>query len=160
MGKQKLELKHLAPYLPYGLKGILIHCLKDDFLESDDWVDDIEIFSKGTIWTYAGYADEDLLIPLGDGDFSGFLIRHGNSYASVGNSVKPILKLLSDLTKKELDNFTLGDTIAIENIIKDKDVQQYQNIEYSAILYLLKNHYDFQLLIEKGLAIDINTLKS
>jgi len=98
--KEKLTLNDLCGYFPFDLKCQFIQDLRDEFSESD-WIEDIEIFDKGAIWSYAGYADKDLCIPLGEGDFSGFLIRKGKTYASVGNSVKPIFRnLATDLTRE------------------------------------------------------------
>lgn len=160
---ETLTIKELAPYLPYGLKGILTQDLRDDFCDCD-WVDDINIFDKGSIWQYAGYADKDLSIPLGEGDFSGFLIRHGYTYTSVGNSIKPLLRPLSDLTKlinddeKNVKYYRLLSTCYSEsdlrNFMQSPTVQRFEDVQI-----LLENHFDVFGLIEKGHAIDLNTIK-
>ena len=71
--KNELSIEQIGRRLAFGLKGVLIHDLRDDY-GYEDWIEDVEIFNKGTIWTYAGYADKDLNLPMGEGDFSGFLI--------------------------------------------------------------------------------------
>ena len=88
----KLELKHLAPYLPYGLKAI-----SSCELKMQTSIDDFEIQeSKGTV----------ILIELLSDKFCQFEVCSENSlYTSwfnyeVMDSLKPILRPLSDLTKE------------------------------------------------------------
>lgn len=86
-----------------------------------------------------------------------------NGYAiHLYQNVKPFLKPLSDLIKEiELKTANFGyENDKLIYLFSSNDTQTYQDLEYSTILYLLKNHYDFHFLIEKGLAIDINTLKN
>lgn len=98
MNKDEL-LKIYSVYLPHGLTGELKYDVTEDF-QDEDWVEDLSKFEKGAIWKLAGYADEDLSIPMGEGDFSGWLWRNGNTYAGIDRSVKPILYDLSYLTKE------------------------------------------------------------
>lgn len=120
----KLELKHIAPYLPYELKGVFT------IYNTEQTVRSLSVI----------YINRELEY------------RH----------FKPILRPLSDLTKK-IENYNLDLSIRevnkLEKLIKTNDTQQYQNLEYSTIIFLCANHYDFQNLIPKGLAIDINTLE-
>lgn len=128
---EKLELKHLAPYLPYGLRfeG-----------KRKDWA----LFDSGI----------KILCPVDlDGRWE---------------IIKPILRPLSDLTKDE--NFELYMDLCeeigvircdslLEALEKGNyyaiDIQKYHILEE----WLNKNHFDWKFgLIEKGLAIDINTL--
>lgn len=156
----KLEPNKLMPYLPYGLKGVLVHDLREDF-HSEDWIEDIEIMNKGSIWSYGGYVDEDLSIPLGEGDFSGFLVRHGNKYTSVGNSIKPLLRPLSDfektIAKDLMENFSC-ELMCIQEVWRliQKEITLDQ-VSYKTYLVMCRNHIDFNGLIDQGLAIDINT---
>lgn len=158
----KLELRHLIPYLPYGVRGILTQDLRDDF-QCEDWLEDIEIINKGAIWQYAGYADDDLFIPLGEGDFSGLLIRNGNTYTSVGNSIKPILRPLSDLIKIiSIGNNEGWETDWVDYIFDIEGKLNEANIlifPYNLIEFLLEKHIDVFGLIKQGLAININNLK-
>lgn len=155
----KLELKHLAPYLPYGLKCQFIEDMREDF-GWQDWVGDIEIFNKGSIWTYGGYADPDLLIPLGEGDLSGFIIRNGNTYSSVGDSVKPILRPLSDLTKEiQIAEYYMTFKSHLKRIYPSETIGlNPATWSYRSVEWLLGYHFDVFGLIDKELAIDINTL--
>lgn len=167
---EKLELKHLAPYLPYGLKGILTNDKRGDF-EGEDYVSDIEIFNKGSIWTICGYAESDLCIPLGEGYFEGFLWKNENTYTNFYNGIKPILHPLSDLTKEiEVNGERFVPIIKLKNF--DENITFYNNDIYyekedwSIYLfedirdYLLQWHFDLFGLIEKGLAIDFNLFES
>ncbi len=94
--EQELKVA-LCGYFPYGLKGVLIHDLREDFGGSD-WLENEDIFNEGTVWDYEGFSN--LEIPLGDGEFEGWLIQHNErEYTSVGSSIKPILYPLSSLTQ-------------------------------------------------------------
>ncbi|MGL4335547.1 MAG: hypothetical protein ACRCST_01545 [Turicibacter sp.] len=100
--------RDLCARLMEGVKGMLIHDLREDF-ECEDFVEDIEIFNKGAVWTYEGYSG--VCIPLGEGDFEGFLIQHkSGAYTSVGKSIKPILSPTSALTKPiQIANYNNGE---------------------------------------------------
>lgn len=72
------------------------------------------------------------------------------SIMDVEEYAKPILRPLSDLTNKE------------SNLLLDKDIlavtYDIKLIRYGDVLKLLEWHFDVFGLIEKGLAIDINTI--
>lgn len=181
MSKLKLEVKHIAPYLPYGLKGVLIRDIRDTFTD-EEWCRDVENFNKGVIWDYAGYVDEDLELPLGEGEFSGFLIRKEYAYTSADYDVKPILRPLSDLLNEiEVDGekiipiewFEIGDEDnnsneydfgniriirSLKSLAKNGSLNDIIFLPYGLIQKLIEWHFDIFGLIEKGLAIDINTL--
>ena len=143
----KLELKHLAPYLPYGL----------EIQVSGENVDDD---SEGLprIFTMVGIVD-------------GEVIRNKKGYISnVEEEVEdvfPILRPLSDLTTSHnifedkaicfIDESDNGGSFTIDDIYfkyKESSFSDWRN----AYLLLLENHFDVLGLIEKGLAIDINTI--
>ncbi|WP_286883392.1 MULTISPECIES: hypothetical protein [Sphingobacterium] len=139
----KLKLEHLAPYLPYGLN----------------------VISKVTEYTYKvlGLSNDELMIAE-NAMFSGW-------YAI--NNFKPILRPLSDLTKEIQHNE--------EMFVPKSRIDQYTQIggdgklyllvdgthwscnplswDYSTVLKLISWHFDVFGLIEKGLAIDYNTVK-
>lgn len=127
---KKLELKHLALYLPYGL---MINC---DFKDGDvmalklEGLTIQEAFLDGADWNYKDNTD-----------------------------FKPILRPLSDLTPKYLGELNLDISTEIQ---LDKVATKFilpTDVNYTIFIVLLKNHFDVFGLIEKGLAIDINTLK-
>lgn len=120
---EKLELKHLAPYLPYGLK------IRN-------------VLGKGSTWTLTRFNIEQ----FSDDD-------------------KPILRHLSDLTKEEekeihskcpnLPNYQEFH----KEWINEKGLDLSETIiEYAAMEILFEWHFDVFGLIDKGLAIDINTI--
>ena len=65
--------------------------------------------------------------------------------------IKPILRPLSDLDIGILHEF---------NFLYAPDVADYIDLySYGFMMYCFKNHFDVFRLIDKGLAININTLK-
>ena len=113
----KLELKHLAPYLPYGLQ----------FLKYNQ----IHLLSK------LDYTDNEL-----------WLVNYG--FLGINSNItKPILRPLSDLTE---------DLLCISWIEHIRDNGLCTECPYEVWKVLFKNHFDVFGLIEKGLAIDINTI--
>lgn len=137
----KLELKHLAPYLPYGLKCVFYH--NDNTTE----ICEITMASKNGI----GYDDEEYY--------------KNNLNTCYYKLTKPILRPLSDLSKSKFK-----DMMPIEiNIDEDLSIWSSDipfavvidfNEYYEAVTFSFKNHFDVFGLIEKGLAIDINTINN
>jgi hypothetical protein len=84
------------------------------------------------------------------------LIDMGWGNAHELKEFKPILRPLSDLTKQDNLVFNVEIYSGLINNIQNQETTQWGVWEYEL---LLKNHYDVFGLIEKGLAIDINTLK-
>ena len=154
----KLELKHLAPYLPYGLK-IKLDLEVLELKGLDDW---------HLIIDKQNSHNEFIAMPIGI------------------KSHKPILRPLSDLFIKRFDDENGG--LRHIDIISSKiffdnhidEVTTHANFWYGLINsmvyptlsqskeltdFLYENHYDVEALfnngnglIEKGLAIDINSL--
>jgi hypothetical protein len=125
----KLELKHLAPYTLYGLKGQLFNNI--DIVTGVD-------FEHGIIETMN---NNNCLIE----NFKPILIPL--SYFSGSRTGKDVMvDLECDLgTVHELWDLYDGSKILDRISIKTYNV-------------MCKNHIDFNRLIEKGLAIYINTL--
>ena len=115
----KLELKHLAPYLPYGLKVIR----ENTFIEDD-------------FFTIYGATKDNIYI-----NSDGNLV--------LLSKVKPILRPLSDLTE---------DLLCISWIENIQEKELESECPYEVWQVLFENHFDVLGLIEKGLAININTL--
>ena len=130
---EKLELKHLAGYLPYGLK----------MLANNDFVS-----PKIRELTIDGYQ---------------FIV----------NTRKPILRPLSDLTKEIEHNgekfmpirkfYDMRHVSESELDIWGKelinDIKKGKEFKLSHFEKLYEWHFDIHRLIEKELAVDINTLK-
>lgn len=160
----ELELKHLAPYLPYQLNvktkiGNLILCQINNSTKWKAWF----YFCKSSKNKNQLYNFNNLI--NADGVGRGFLLKE----------INPFLKPLSDLIDNILEdgndeNYELylqlsellntnDCTHFVKALIDNKyyaiDVRLWNDIEE----WLNKNHFDWKFnLIEKGLAIDINTL--
>ena len=141
----KLELKHLAPYLPYELKFYNISS-EEIFGE----VEKIDVYF-GKIYLYKPLSWEKVVI----------------DYVNQSESIyKPILRPLSDLTKEiEEGKKPIAEWLMLCKNSKGVwsfDTNDFSTWEVMAVInevnLLFKNHFDVFGLIEKGLAIDINTL--
>lgn len=141
-----LELKHLAPYLPYGLKvgwNNIFHEM-------------ISLKSNERCQLVDNFTDE----------IYGIKLVH----------IKPILRPLSDLIKEiehngerfvpleklEVEGANIGSNIVgiVISIVEDYEWIYLQDVQNNITQKLFEWHFDVFNLIEKGLAIDINTLKS
>jgi len=149
---KKLELKHLAPYLAYGVK-CLTNLHKGN---SKNW---------GELLVYGLTSEHALFYP-----------EHDEECAELFEDIKPILRPLSDLTKEIEVN---GEKfIPINEINRITDAQFTKRVNnfflvvdglsairlskgkyYDGIQKLFEWHFDVFGLIKAGLAIDINTLK-
>ena len=145
----KLELKHLAPYLPYDLQ--MAYIIRGKIVEIGD---------LNKVFIY-----RDTTHP----------IRYGINYNDAEHEwmFKPILRPLSSMIEKESDeiediigcNFYIyasGNGIEIEDIIIDPwGGQSVLRMETLNRIYewLFKNHFDVFNLIENNLAIDKTEIK-
>ena len=155
----KLEIKHLAPYLPYGLK------LKRD--------------SCHYIYTLKGMVFSDVVFETGKSPikFIKPILRPISDISKEieinGQKFTPIVELLklrynawyekkigTRYAEIEFDNtsawFSFQATFDIKVMFFKDDIFSYP--DYWIIQKLAEWHIDFQGLIEKGLAININTL--
>lgn len=96
--KETLQIHHIAKRLPYGVKGILTE-EKTSIFHEELWVEDESIFQPNAIWELCGYAPKDLMIPLGEGYFDGFLWRNGMTYVNFHRGILPVMFPLSCLTE-------------------------------------------------------------
>ena len=130
----KLELKHLAPYLPYGLE-----------LQFKD--EDGRIWGK-TLAVNSSEMKNELGIAL--------VMTHEN--------YKPLLRPLSDLTKEIEHNgekFVPYKALGIDNTFGDNlddflEMDIGDTMSYNCIEQLIEWHFDVFGLIEARLAMDIN----
>lgn len=137
------KLEHLTPYLPYGLKVVHI------FREKKEYHKLIGIeYNNAIIVSVGSY------------------LQNKNTYGKRINvdigRIKPILRPLSDLTKEEYFSvwkFEMDEESLIFHFL-DLDFESRFLDKYSLSFWndLLSKHFDIFGLIEKGLAIDINTL--
>jgi hypothetical protein len=135
---EKLELKHLAPYLPYGIE--IIHGVTRKKITAVS-LDSNFIFTT----TYLGSRDKQMLLI---------------------SDVKPILRPLSDIQKFEdiMDEFSVRSFEAFENHFFDRALGRslncFDNVNYTIIELCFKHHLDIFDLIPKGLAISYSDVQS
>lgn len=131
----KLELKHLAPYLPYGLRVIHGDGRKLEM----------------TCGNILGKKEKHVM------EINGVLNSQYGPYKT-----KPILRPLIEYKNFEdiLDEFSENDHESLEDafFLLGRSLNCFDFINYSQIQLMFKHHIDVFGLIEKGLAIDINTL--
>ena len=134
---EKLELKHAAPYLPYKVAVIyqlndVSSCYPVEQRSSILCADNIAFVLKYCKLKLHSLSDLTLLI--------------NNEFANYRD-------------KKDYDQEVI-DLFCEENLghLDELDELDINHIPYNCMEYMVKNHYDFNDLIKKGLAIDINTL--
>jgi hypothetical protein len=141
---EKLELKHLAPYLPYGLKVKLIEFNRN--------------YKVGSMY--------DLSIQLLHDRF-----KSGSNSEIFKPILRPISDLFNEDFEKDELGFSFLERLInkrkcdaeydfIEALEDDKSSadEKMQFAPYSIIVKLLEKHFDVFGLIPTGLAIDINTI--
>ena len=132
----KLELKHLSPYLPYGLKAI--------YNEENE---------ENTVVTILGTCildkERHYQIKFKDGIVGLF----------IANDIKPILRPLSDFYE-DIDGVSFSNMIThgYHNEFWWDENFNVNQLMYHDLQLLLSKHCDVFGLIEKGLTIDINTI--
>lgn len=133
----KLELKHLAPYLPYGLRMRFVN-------------------KTGREIVLTGITSQ--------GDYGNTITDGKGAMWLESCGFKPILRPISDIVKQEWI-YILGfhDTsfeFNTRSIKFTKTIHFGFEGNFEDISKLFENHFDVFGLIDKGLAIDINTIKS
>jgi len=129
----KLELKHLAGYLPYGLKCLAQgECEKFFDMQGITDFTDVDLHETGRTVSEQ-YDIEDVF---------------------------PILRPLSDLTKEIEVNGEkfVPSTLGLGLPLDDLTSEEILKLKYTTVNKLLSWHFDIYGLIENGLAIDIKTL--
>lgn len=148
----KLELKHLAPYLPYGLKLNYKHFPGDE--------------KARRIATLTGLTKEDgIETTYDEAEYNGHsytkgdLINWGDRNNVHDLEVKPILRPLTDLTNDIVSEY-FSDMLedSLEIMLNHFSIRPL-SCKYEEVQFLLEKHFDVFGLIDKGLAIDINTLE-
>lgn len=147
----KLELRHLAPYLPYGLK---IHWSKPDYT-----------LTGGNISATVADQRNPILRPLSD--LTKEIEHNGEKFA-------PILQMFDDKNKKKVDKCGIElvyldkeKTIPMGKVARAYDKRgrviyamflepHLNRAEWNVWEKLFEYHFDVFGLIEAGLAIDIN----
>ncbi len=136
---EKLELKHLSPYLPFKLRMM--------------------------------YGERNCMLNIGAGSSKNWIGINAAISRQWNEEfpIKPILRPLSDLTK-EIETQGKFSTSYLDKLKTNEDSGCYidytaiteldcvKEYSYETLVKLFEWHFDVFGLIEKGLAIDINTL--
>ena len=159
----KLNLEHLAPYLPYELTYLSPKVEKKNIL---DWGKEKTIEKMGVVSMMALCGHETMkpiLRPLSD------LVKNieidGDNFIPLFHFAK--MQIADDELDRlyiETDNKTFFNCMYNTGGEEDDLVVYFDTCNilltpYERITELLKMHFDVFGLIDKGLAIDINTLK-
>lgn len=133
--KETLNTSHIAKRLPYGLKGILTED-KTSIFHEELWFDENEsIFQPNAVWELCGYAPKDLMIPLGEGYFDGFLWRSGTTYVNFHRGILPVMFPLNSLTE------TI--TIKGESFVPIEVLKSNSETPYASSFRLEENNFVF-----------------
>jgi len=124
----KLELKHITPYFPYEL---------DVIYEGEKWL------MHALFNTSIGLINESNDDPM------------DAAVQAMYESVKPILRNLSDLTKEIEHN---GEKFVPKDKLEGTLPKDIQYMYWMQMQKLFEWHFDVFNLLSKNLAIDINTL--
>ena len=163
----KLELKHLAPYLPYGL-GLYIEndvTIKPTYEDEPDFILSGVVKMSGLLYEETSFMPQCVIYTRTDGEAHGYTQKE---------NIKPILRPLSDLTKEIeyngekfipeylfTEKFGSNDDTLVENMNDENNELHYsvcKDLPYYVIEWLLSIHFDIFGLLEKDLAVNINTL--
>ena len=155
----KLELKHLAPYLPYGLKIKVENGIDNGVFELQPvmlTIQDHEGINKFDKW-FVQYESKPLLRPLSD-------LTKEIEYN--GERFIPIEKILSLTIYGNKDTsytwdseiLKIWDLNAGDLTLMEFDPQNIDALEYFIVQMLFEWHFDVFGLINQGLAIRKETL--
>ena len=135
---------YILPYIPYNVNCEILN-YKSDYVGEQ----------YNTIKGFYRYSDDKLY----------FNFKYGRDYAGKNtDEFKLILRPLSNLMKDEfkMDDWRKKAILFLDetaNLPYNNRLEHIGGIMYSDIKFLLKNHFDIFGLIQKGSAVDINTIK-
>jgi hypothetical protein len=135
----KLELKHLAPYLPYGLK-----------IKWKDIYEMISLRSNERCQLVDKFSDE----------VYGVKLLHIKPILRPLSELDKLIEVNFEMLNSGLHDVELIDLFCCENTNTDEPLVDLDlnKLPYECIEYMFRNHYDFFGLIPAELAIDINTI--
>ena len=137
----KLELKHLAPYLPYGLKI----CWEN--IESNIVIVTMDLTGEKTNTIH--------LLDVIELEYKPTLHPLSDLTKEIEETEECLLDYIVEKLPRHCVNYDDWVASAIEDGIEIRILQA----PYEVIEYCFENHYDVFGLIPRGLAIDINTIK-
>jgi hypothetical protein len=154
---ETLTLEHLSVYLPYGLMGKLTHHPKSNYVTMAAYLSNLQ--RKWTINMFAENGVLPILYPL-------------SSLAETiwfeGKEINPIEFIKDWYNEKyateidDLEHYSFKNDFILFGVIQPKMETELEiiNMPYQAYQLLFKMKIDIFGLIEKGLAVDVNTLET
>lgn len=130
----KLELKHIAPYLPYGLNILYWNGLAKEYIEI------LQVLHYENRHVLGSEKHKPILRPLSD--LTKEIEYNGEKFVPSDWISKNYIGSKFDMDIKILYQF-----------------KTYEHLPYTVIENLLKWHFDVFGLIEQGLAFNINALQ-
>lgn len=138
--EEKFELRHKAQYLPYKVRGSVNY--RGEMI--DQWLTQEYVYSK----TFKPY-----LRPLRELELDEFMEGLKTLYRSKGIS----LELIGfDGTISLSVTYRLKSDIVRMDLIRHGSIEQSP---YFFVQWLLENHFDIDGLINRGVALDLKTMK-
>lgn len=161
---EKLELKHLAPYLPYGLK-----------VTKEDWRRIFKLDIYGTTLNCVGIEfvlnrqAKPILRPLSD--LTKEIEVNKKKFIPIRWLIPESFGYIENM---EISDFLDRNVVIVSNITTKEEFHLYTDkfisvstrnhifnvSDFKIIQKLIEWHFDVFGLIEKGLAIDFNTLQN
>lgn len=163
----KLELKHIVPYLPYGLKCRVKDKGKTKFSELSGIYNDCSCVFFDIIEIQQGFSEvKPILRPLSD------LTKEIDGVVGIVELAKiafpcivwelegkhAVSSGINGIARKKFSYINTELTAGF-SCINDAYQRDYIPNQLDLFSYLFENHYDVSGLIEKGLAVDINTIE-
>lgn len=151
--ENKLELKHISPYLPYGLKiifeksGKIIELSGIELSESEKLIFiNKNAFFESTIWNF-----KPILRHLSD--LTKEIEHNGEKFVPYNE----LYKIKKGIEVYEPININYPIELLIETENYSQDIDLFDG--YLIIQKLIEWHFDVFGLIKKRLAVDINTIE-
>lgn len=148
-------------YLQHALKFQLT--ANADEFEGQDFYNH-KLFTKGAIWQLSGYADKELLIPMGENEIDGFIFNNGLTYANfdvLKLQIRPLLLKMDSILNPLTDWIYIAEPESFDTKESARSWCEIMfldplNLPFKAFEKVLSLHGDVFDLIEKGIAIDKN----
>lgn len=149
----KLELKHLSPYLPYGLKVKFETSGKVRIIDGLSFYNNyvyIKTEGKAPMWSQQNWDYKPILRPLSD--LKNYITWGGLTF-------KPLETIKKDFQFYDSIKFVERDKcIELKGYAMITEIHYIDDLPYKKMEKLLMWKFDVFGLIDQDLAIDINTL--
>lgn len=166
----QLELKHIAPYLPYGLKtrnklGVVeIVGLRSKCNTNENLMLSYRL-NNHIVWGYS-YENKPILLPMSDLTKEIDGVVHARELGKLAINIQKPESLFVDENglpniESKIITKPFGKVLKVTNgetWLVYLSLDEPFRCHHYIIEYLFQHHFDIYGLIEKGLAIDINQL--